>query len=136
MTDPESYDTRSSSPGEYGYVRVCAGTLTYDNADGYIDIDTLSVGDTILMLWMEITATFDAGTSNDMSVGNDVTPDAYVTSPLEALDGIEPATVTLTPSPRPSVRTVAPLRVSYIYTGTPPTAGETRVYAMISSAAL
>ena len=120
---------RSSAPGEYGSLRLVSALLNFNTAGGAVDLDSLAVGDVVVLAWAEILTGFNAGTTNVLTLGDGTTGNKFIAAAdvTEATPGSSAAT-----GPFPAETAVGTLRASYAQTGTAATAGSARIYALVS----
>lgn len=124
---------RGSAPGEYGALRLVAGTIAFGQSS--ITLESLAVGDVVVRCWAEVLTAFNAGTTNVLTVGDGTTGNKY----LAAADVTE-ATLAVYPTggkgPFAAETVAGTLTASFAQTGTAATTGSARVYALVTSAAV
>jgi hypothetical protein len=126
-------DLRSSAPGEFGALRLVAGTINFGTAS--VTLDTLAAGDVVINCWAQVLTAFNAGTTNVLIAGNGVTTDKFLAAAdvTEGTPGVYP---TGGKGPYTAETVAGSLVVAYSQTGTAASTGSARVYALISSAAV
>lgn len=126
-------DLRSSAPGEFGALRLVAGTIDFDESS--VTLDTLAAGDVVVQCWAQVLTAFNAGTTNVLIAGNGVTTDKFLAAAdvTEGTPGVYP---TGGKGPFTAETVAGSLVVAYSQSGTAATTGSARVYALISSAAV
>lgn len=124
---------RESAPGEYGALRVVAGTMSKTGTT--VALESLSAGDVVINCWVQVTEVFNAATTNVITVGDGTTANKYVTASdvTEGTTGVYPAGGA---GPFAAEAAAGTLTVTYSQSGTAATTGSARVYALISSAAV
>lgn len=124
---------RGSAPGEYGGLRLVAGTL--DFGDATVVLELLTTGDVVVQAWAEVVVAFNAATTNVITLGNGTTADKF----LAAAD-VNEAAAGVTPvggkGPFTAETAAGSLTATYTQTGAAATAGSARVYALVTSAAI
>ncbi len=128
-------DLRSSAPGEFGSLRLVAGTISYNTAGGTLAIESLSAGDVVINVWAQILTAFNAGTTNVLIVGDGNTTNKYLGASdiTEGTPGVYP---TGGAGPFAAETTSRTLTATYTQSGTAASTGSARIYALISSAAV
>lgn len=126
-------DVRTSAPGEFGSLRLVAGTISYSQTS--VTLDTLAVGDVVVQCWAQVLTAFNAATTNVLIAGNGVTTDKFLAAAdvTEGTPGVYP---TGGKGPFTAETVAGSLVVAYSQTGTAATTGSARVYALVSSAAV
>lgn len=124
-------DLRSSAPGEFGSLRLVAATIDFE--DSTVVLDSLAVGDVVVQCWAQVTAAFNAGTTNVLTLGNGVTADKFLASG-DVTEGSTGVTPSGGKGPFTAETAAGSLTATYAQTGTAASAGSARVYALISSA--
>ena len=126
-------DLRSSAPGEFGALRLVAATIT--KSDTTVALDTLAVGDVVIRCWAQVTAAFNAATTNVLTLGDGTTGNKYLAAAdvTEGTPGVYP---TGGAGPFAAETAAGTLTATYAQTGTAATTGSARVYALITSAAV
>jgi hypothetical protein len=126
-------DLRSSAPGEFGALRLVAGTISYTQSS--VTLDTLAAGDVVVNCWAQVLTAFNAGTTNVLIAGNGVTTNKFLAAAdvTEGTPGVYP---TGGAGPFTAETVDGSLVVAYSQTGTAATTGSARVYALVSSAAV
>jgi hypothetical protein len=101
--------------------------------DDTVDLDTLAVGDVVIQAWAQVTAVFNAGTTNVITLGNGTTADKFLAAAdvTEGSTGVTPAGGK---GPFTAETAAGTLRVTYAQTGTAASTGAARVYALVTSA--
>lgn len=126
------FDVRSSSPGEYGALRLVSALVEFDVASPFtVKLDDLAAGDVIVLAWVEVLEAFDAGTTNVLVLGTAGNDDAYLAAG-DVAEGTPGASAAKGPFAAEAAAAV--LNVKFTQTGTAATAGSARAYALISSA--
>lgn len=126
-------DLRSSAPGDYGSLRLVAGTITFSNTT--VDLETLEAGDVVIQAWAQVTTAFNAATTNVITLGNGVTADKFLAA-SDVTEGSTGVTPTGGKGPFTAETVAGTLKATYAQTGTAATTGSARVYALVSSAAV
>jgi hypothetical protein len=124
---------RESAPGEFGGLRLVAGTIGF--AQSSVTLDTLAIGDVVVQCWAQVLTAFNAATTNVLIAGNGVTADKFLAAAdvTEGTPGVYP---TGGKGPYTAETAAGSLVVAYSQTGTAATTGSARVYALVSSAAV
>lgn len=124
---------RGSAPGEYGSLRLVAGTIGF--ASSSVVLESLAADDVVVQCWAEVVTAFDAGTTNVLTLGDGTTGNKYLAAAdvTEATPGVYPAGGA---GPFAAEAAAGSLTVSYAQTGTAATTGSARVYALVTSAAV
>lgn len=125
------YSLRASAPGEYGGLRLVSAEITFE--DSTVDLEGLAVGDVVVQAWAEVATVFNAATTNVITLGNGVTADKFLAAAdvAEGSTGVTPAGGK---GPFAAETAAGTLRATYTQTGTAATAGDARVYALVTSA--
>lgn len=122
---------RGVSTGEASNLRTVSKAIAF--GDTTVDLDTLAVGDVVVNVWADVTEVFDAGTTNVITVGDGTTANKYLAS-----GDVDEGSTGVTPAggkgPFPAETAAGTLRATYAKTGTAPTTGAARIYAMIANA--
>lgn len=123
-------DLRSSAPGAYGALRLVSGLVNF--GDATVDLETLAVGDVVVRCWAEVLTAFNAGTTNVLTLGNGVTANKFLAAAdvAEGTPGVSPAGGV---GPFAAETVAGTLRATFTQTGTAATAGQARVYALVTS---
>lgn len=126
-------DLRSSAPGEFGSVRLVAGSVVFGSTT--VALDTLEAGDVVIQAWAEVTTAFNAATTNVLTLGDGVTADKFLAAGdvTEGTPGVYP---TGGKGPFTAETVAGTLTATFAQTGTAATTGAARVYALVTSAAL
>lgn len=124
---------RESAPGEFGGLRLVAGTINF--GDSSVTLDSLAAGDVVVQCWAQVLTAFNAATTNVLIAGNGVTTDKFLAAAdvTEATPGVYP---TGGKGPFTAETVAGSLVVAYSQSGTAATTGSARVYALITSAAV
>jgi hypothetical protein len=124
---------RESAPGEFGSLRLVAGTIGF--AQSSVTLDTLEIGDVVVQCWAQVLTAFNAATTNVLIAGNGVVTNKFLAAAdvTEGTPGVYP---TGGAGPFTAETAAGSLVVAYSQTGTAATTGSARVYALVSSAAL
>lgn len=123
-------DLRSSAPGAYGALRLVSGLVNF--GDATVDLEALAVGDVVVRCWAEVLTAFNAGTTNVLTLGNGVTANKFLAAAdvAEGTPGVSPAGGV---GPFTAETVAGTLRATFTQTGTAATAGQARVYALVTS---
>lgn len=123
-------DVLSSSPGEYGRVRLVSAEITFE--DTTVDLEDLADGDVVAQVWCQVLTAFNAGTTNVITAGNGVTADKFLAAAdvTEGTPGVYP---TGGKGPFTAETVAGTLRVTYAQTGTAATTGAARIYALVTT---
>lgn len=126
-------DLRSSAPGEYGQLRVVAGTILFSNST--VVLESLAAGDVVVRCWAQVLTAFNAGSTNVLTLGDGTTGNKYLAASdvTEGTPGVYP---TGGVGPFAAETAAGTLTATYVQTGTPATTGSARVYALITSSAV
>lgn len=123
-------DLRAAAPGEYGSLRIVSEDILY--TDTTVELEDLAVGDVIVNCWAEVLTTFNAATTNVITLGDGTTGDKYLASA-----DVDEATVGVSPTggkgPFVAETATGTLTVTYSQSGTAATQGEARIYALVTS---
>jgi hypothetical protein len=123
-------DVRGSSPNLYGALRLVAAPILFSQSS--VTLDTLAVGDVVVRCWAEVTAAFNAGTTNVLILGNGVTTNKFLAAAdvTEGSTGVSPAGGV---GPFTAETVAGSLVAAFSQTGTPATTGAATVYALVVS---
>lgn len=124
---------RGSAPGQYGGLRLVAGTINF--TDATVVLESLAADDVVVQAWAEVLTVFNAATTNVITLGNGVTADKFLAAAdvNEAAAGVSPVGGK---GPFTAETAAGSLTATYTQTGAAATAGSARVYALITSAAI
>lgn len=124
---------RGSAPGEYGSLRLVAGTIGFGNST--VVLESLAAGDVIVRCWAQVVTAFNAGTTNVLTLGDGTTGNKYLAASdvTEGTPGVYP---TGGIGPFAAETAAGSLTATYAQTGTAATTGSARVYALVTSAAV
>lgn len=96
-----------------------------------VALDNLNVGDVVVQCWVQVTTAFNAGTTNEITLGDGNTANKYL-----ATGDVTEATPAVYPTggkgPFPAETVARTLTATYAQTGTAATTGAARVYAIIT----
>lgn len=123
-------DLRAAAPGEYGALRLVSGTILY--TDTTVALEDLAVGDVVVNCWAEVLTVFNAATTNVITLGNGTTGDKFLAAAdvNEGAVGVSPAGGK---GPLTAETAAGTLTATYSQSGAAATAGEARIYALVTS---
>lgn len=123
-------DVRSSAPGEYGELRLVSAEITF--SDSTVELEDLTAGDVVVSCWAEVLTAFNAATTNVVTLGDGTTGDKYLAAG-DVTEGSTGVTPTGGKGPFAAETAAGTLTATYAQTGTAATAGEARIYALVTS---
>lgn len=120
-------DALGSAPGNFDRSTIVSQEVLFSQGAGQVDIVALPAGSVVMRAWADVTAIFNAATTNVLEVGTDANIAAY----LAAAD-INELALGVTPAggkgPFPAEVADRTLRCRYTQTGAVATAGRAVVY--------
>ncbi len=123
---------REAVPGESSNLRLVSAEIAFDVASPFtVDVDSLAVGDVVILAWAEVLEAFDAGTTNVLVLGTTADDDHFLAAG-DAAEGTPGASAAK--GPVAAEATATTLKAKFTQTGTAAEAGLARVYALIANA--